>query len=64
MDRFRYVRQHADTLADGRPVGLGDELDLTAEDQQDTHNLRLVAEGALLKLPARTAAKSGKDGGS
>lgn len=64
MDRFRYVRQHADTLASGRPVGYGDTFELSAEDQKDPHNSRLIDEGAALKLPAKTAARSGKDGGS
>lgn len=35
-------------LADGRPFGPGEDLDLTREQINDQHNARLIAAGVLL----------------
>lgn len=55
MPRFRYVRRTPDELATGRPLALGDEVELTAEEVE--LNARLFHLDALLALPGDEADK-------
>ena len=48
MGKFRYVGSRADQLANGRPIGPGDFVELTDEEIRDPHNETLVAEGKLI----------------
>lgn len=49
VSRFRFVGDHADTLASGSPVGPGDYVELTDEESAETHNKMLIDDGKLLE---------------
>lgn len=48
----RHVGLHPDTLANGRSVGPGEFVDLTAEEIEDPHNAALIEAGVLLDTAA------------
>lgn len=53
--RFTYCGVTPDSLANGRPLALGDEVDLTPAEREA--NARLIREGALLRSPSPTPKK-------
>jgi len=46
--RYRFIGEHADTLADGRPVEPGEFVELSDEDLRERHNEMLVNDGNLI----------------
>lgn len=46
----RFVGDHPDVLADGRPVAPGEFVELTDEDMQDPHNADKIEQGLFLTL--------------
>jgi hypothetical protein len=57
MAKYRYVGLTSETLASGRPVSLGDQVNLTDKEQKDSHNAWLIESGRLHHLkpnPSRT----------
>lgn len=48
--RFRSVSSHVEDLADGRTVPPGEFIELTDDELQDPHNLRLLQEGVLMRI--------------
>jgi hypothetical protein len=52
MSSFTYTRLDPDTLANGRPLGFGDTLELADEDLAP--NQRLIDEGALIPVAVPT----------
>lgn len=51
MPTFRYTSLTPSTTESGRPLALGDEVDLSSEEQELPHNKLLLEEGHLLELP-------------
>lgn len=49
MTKFRCTSTHAEDLADGRVVGVGEEVDDV--DMTEPHNQRLLNEGKLVEVP-------------
>ena len=58
MKKFAYTSTVPDTLGSGRPVQAGDQVDLSADDEKDTHNARLIEEGVLAPVSAKSAPKT------
>lgn len=52
---YRYVGEHADTLASGRPVGFGDLVKLTDAEVREPHNEMLIAEERLINAEGEEA---------
>jgi hypothetical protein len=48
VGKYRYIGTRADQLANGRPVGPGDFVELTDEDLREPHNEMLAADGKLI----------------
>lgn len=46
--RYRFVGDHADQLANGRPVEPGEFVELTDDDIRESYNEMLVADGNLI----------------
>ena len=46
------------TLAGGRPLVPGEEIDLTPEEQHDPFNTRLIAEGQLISISQSDKARA------
>jgi hypothetical protein len=65
---YKMVGAHAEDLADGRVLAVGEEVDLSKEEIKDPHNQRLVEEGKLIegiqpessKTPSGGRASSGE----
>lgn len=55
MTEFRYVGSTADTLANGRPVGPGEFVNLSEQEESD--NQALVEDGRLLKIEGKAAGR-------
>ena len=66
---YRNVGDHPEDLHDGRVVGVGDMVELTGKDLEESHNKRLVEEGILISTSGqgesekRTAKKTKDEGG-
>lgn len=45
---YRYIGDHADTLANGRPLGFGDLVKLTDAEVREPHNEMLIADERLI----------------
>lgn len=61
MDEFRHVGRHSEDLADGRVVSPGESVELSAEDQRDPHNKRLLDEGILDSTRAEKTGRQKSD---
>jgi hypothetical protein len=48
VGRYRFVGDHADTLASGSPVGPGDFVELTDEESDEPHNKMLIDDSKLI----------------
>lgn len=48
MAKYRFVGNHADQLADGRPVAPGEFVNLSDEEMEDPHNAMLATDGHLI----------------
>jgi len=63
---YRNVGDHPEDLHDGRIVGVGDMVELTSKDLDESHNKRLVEEGILISTseqgePEKRTTKKGGD---
>jgi hypothetical protein len=60
--KFTFVGSHSDDLANGRPLAIGDVVDLTRDQQAEPHNARLIESGSLIpskpQKPAPTPAST------
>jgi hypothetical protein len=45
---YRFIGNHAEILHDGRPVGVGDFVELTEEELRESHMEMLAHEGVLI----------------
>jgi hypothetical protein len=52
VGRYRFVGDHADTLASGSPVGPGDFVELTDEESAEPHNKMHIDDGNLIEAAA------------
>lgn len=64
MGRYRFVGDHADTLASGSPVGPGDFVDLTDEESGEPHNKMLIDDGSLIEAAEEKSTKSSRGTGA
>lgn len=64
MGRYRYVGDHADTLASGSPVGPGDFVELTDEDSEEAHNKMLIDDGKLIEAVEEQSTESSRGTGA
>lgn len=55
MAKYRFVGDHAETLADGRPVGPGDFVDLSDDEIAEDHNAMLVADERLIGTGSKSS---------
>lgn len=46
--QYRFVGEHADNLASGRPIEPGEFVDLTDDDVRDPFNEAMIADGLLI----------------
>jgi hypothetical protein len=60
--KFKSVSNHVEDLASGQTVGPGETFNLTAEDQQDPHNQRLIDEEIIVEAEGDKETKE-KEGG-
>jgi hypothetical protein len=50
MTEYRCTSRHSEDLADGRVVAPGEVATLSADQQKDAHNQRLIEEGGLVEI--------------
>jgi len=60
VQEYKNVGAHAEELTGGRVVGLGEVVDLSAEDVKDEHNKRLIDEGILIETGTPSTGKDKK----
>lgn len=66
MQDYRNATTLPQDLTGGRVVAPGERVSLSASDERDAHNARLISEGQLIKVPAKQVKKestSTKQGG-
>ena len=63
MQEYKHLGEHADELANGRPVGPGEILSLTAEEEKDPHNESLIERGILVSTTPDKGSAKKKEGG-
>ena len=51
--RYRNISGHPEDLADGRIVGIGEFVELTAEQAKDPFNKDKIDEGHLVEAPVQ-----------
>jgi hypothetical protein len=63
MKEYRHMGDHAEELAGGRPVGPGEAVELSAEDEKDPHNKSLIEQGIFVPTaPDKKGAKKDEGG--
>jgi hypothetical protein len=55
---YLYTSLTPGTLANGRPVGFDDEIELSADEAKDEYNAALIEDGRLLPTKAVKASKT------
>lgn len=63
MKEYKHVGTHAEILASGRPVGVGELVTLTADELRDPDNARLIEEGILIPTEEDEKKPTKKEGG-
>lgn len=50
MKTYISVSNHVEDLASGQMVGIGEEVQLSAADEREPHNVRLIEDGVLIPV--------------
>lgn len=61
MTNYRFVGDHADSLANGRPVAPGEYVKLSKEEINDHHNAQLIEDGKLIEVTPKDAKTAGDE---
>ena len=63
MTTFVYVGRHAEHTSDGRPLGTGDEVELSrTAATREQHNRMLIQDGLLIEKPEQATDEPAEPG--